>query len=35
MQKVVFGKVILNNDWYSSLENKSTYDYYGIIEIGF
>lgn len=35
MQKVVFEKVILNNDWYSSLENKSTYDYYGIIEIGF
>lgn len=34
MKKVVFSKLILNNDWYSSLENKSIYDYYGVIEIG-
>lgn len=34
IQKVVFSKVILNNDWYSALENKALYDYYGIIEIG-
>ena len=34
MQNVVFSKVILNNEWYLSLENKNVYDYYGIIEIG-
>ena len=34
MEKVVFSKVILNNEWYLSLENKNVYDYYGIIELG-
>lgn len=34
IRKVVFSKVILNNDWYSTLENKATYNYFGVIEIG-
>lgn len=34
IRKVVFSKVVLNNYWYSALESKSSYNYYGIIEIG-